>query len=368
MIKIERLYSVEHRASVLGFVPTMSRDVPVYPSEGLLNELSLLSKGTSVGLEGCPEIFFQEGEDKKWKTEFYFQKIIKACNSFGLPIVYLEDIETYEELYAKLSEAERYRLELAAYCHEVAEGQLFFFDSKREISEALYRAETEAGYIRHIIREDRMIKKIIEKRLSVVIIGAAHGDFFMLEGLKFKPQGFAIKSFRKERFDTVGEIEVFDPHLLTVLTNDRPDPGFVLERELLERQYNAVTKWRVFPDRTADFIGTDDLEVRTRGLFEGFIENREGTFVSGSIVDNGGDASFEGKWDGQKIVFVKKYDPERTIMAANRQQILYEGTLRGGSPAGICGTCRFLRSDNERFPALEDPKEFFIQTGSRFSM
>ena len=85
---------------------------------------------------------------------------------------------------------------------------------------------------------------------------------------------------------------------------------------LIQRYYDAITKNRI-TDKSPHFIGTWDLKLEPKGLFELFIDSVKksgnGTcLISGTIEDCLGTATFEGCLSPKKIEFTKKYIPGKS--------------------------------------------------------
>lgn len=371
---VERLYGVEHTARVDSLLYTVMK--PVCPSEELIGELSTLPAGTSVGIEFCREYYhppnslkgkliLNSGSVMKMSSadRFYWMKVIEACRNRGLTVIFLDDLDTLKESFEKQQEAESYREKLSALREQVSSGQLPHPPQEqiRSLLEAGYGADVEAGYLFMVRREERMLEKIRTINPYVVIVGKGHGDLFVLKGL-LQTQGISTGRYKREIYDfpQVEDFEQLPKNFSGRIIQEGPDPNFILERELLQRRYNAVTQWRVIPGRNPDLIGTWSLNIRTRGLFEMYIEEREGIRISGKIEDTLGTANFTGERSSSGIWFIKEYDLRSSDgNSVSPDLILYEGDLVEGR---FQGRFRFLRTKSPP----SDKTNFILYQGSKF--
>lgn len=367
---VERLYGVEH--SVVAYNFFSSEEKPVCPSGELIGKLSALPEGTLVGVEFSPEarLPFRTLKDRlsdgreiriSPASKYYWRKIVAACERFKLQIVYLDDFATCKEAMEKSIEAEAYRQKLKDFSEQLRkEGSIpSETDFVRDWREAGYRADIQAEYIFVVSREEKIIDNIKKTNPSIVIIERVHGDIIFLNRELLEAQGVSFEQYLRERASSSrDEIDYFK-RLSSFIDGEEPDPSAVEERKLLERRYNAVTQWRVLPERKPDFIGTWSPELRNSGLFEIYVEERRGGGnISGTIEDTLGTASFVGEWDGENIRFIKEYYPG--ISGQSRLPIYYEGKFVNGQ---FQGDFIFLSPDGN---PCSDLNGFLLYRGDQF--
>jgi hypothetical protein len=98
----------------------------------------------------------------------------------------------------------------------------------------------------------------------------------------------------------------------------------LIELEMRKRLIKAKEFGRVTPEKMPDFIGNFDNSL-PKGLFEMFIEEREGDNISGTIEDVYGTATFEGVLSDTEIRFTKHYIPEKSSIEASDCDLMYKG-------------------------------------------
>jgi len=188
--------------------------------------------------------------------------------------------------------------------------------SAKDLNELRYTAKTKHDYILCVEREDAMIDRIANFKPEIVIVGQAHGDYFVGDGKQvLAEKGITVKDYAIEgtgRGSTISYAEVmFGPRQSTDIAHiDRsasPNPRRNIERQNFTRRYNAVTTGRINPESNPQFIGTWDTYCRPHGLFE---VHQTGEGFAGLIEDGFGLAKFKGEIDSRSLQFVKYYDPE----------------------------------------------------------
>jgi len=282
-------------------------------------------------------------------SKYYWRRLIDFCGRHKLRVVYLDDFETFEKVMEKRAEAETYKQRLRSFFERLESERSIYTETNyvREWMEAGYRADVEAEYIFIVGREKKILENIQKTNPSIVVMGKGHGDIIFLNRGSLETQGISfgqylreIAGLRNEEADpfegwTISAVmPEFDKKLPSFITYEGPDPSVVVERELLQRSYNAVTQMRILPERKPDFIGTWFPKLRSRGLFEVYIEERrDGGGISGTIEDILGTAGFEGHWNGQKISFKKNYDAQKS-QGQSHYPLFYQGNLENGTIRG----------------------------------
>jgi hypothetical protein len=98
----------------------------------------------------------------------------------------------------------------------------------------------------------------------------------------------------------------------------------LVELEMKKRLIKAKELGRVIPEKIPDFIGNFDNGY-PRGIFEMFIEEREGSNISGTIEDCYGTATFKGVLSETEISFTKHYLLEQSSVDASKNDFNYKG-------------------------------------------
>ena len=323
---VERLYGVQHGAEA-PWILTGEGGISASPSWELLFGLESLPQGTKVAIEYTPKFnrpFFVDGKRAfvPLSQRRYWQEIIKTCKTAHLDIVYLEDFPTFTEIVRR-----------EIQCGEVL-GELQKAEPERELElrRTLYRLTVEAEYLNVIQREKTFLERIQATQPKVVIMGQRHTDFLIANGQEFSSRGITVANYRKEALSLHPSFLFSeDRHVSGVLLEDSsPNPQIIVERTCLERQLRAVTEGRV-TDGSPNFIGTWDVEIPARGLFEVYLESG----MSGRIEDCLGTATFVGEIGPERVDFIKGYHPEESSGAAYHDVINYSGRLVGQNYEGV---------------------------------
>lgn len=97
----------------------------------------------------------------------------------------------------------------------------------------------------------------------------------------------------------------------------------------IERRYKSVKEGRI-TDGSPNYIGTWDLKVEPRGLFEFYLDGGVGEDgkIKGTIEDCFGTATFSGEINSGKISFTKVYVKVYNNDADAGRGIFYEGHLQ----------------------------------------
>lgn len=334
---VDRLNGIEHgRGLTVEGLLIPNSDIPVAPSRELMRDLLDLPRGSTVGIEFSQQ--FQEPFDVDdieinagLESNFYWRRIIRTCNIKKLNIVYLEDFDTYKKYVRKLLETKT--LEQQGWDLYADNPEFFKTGQAKQLAAQHYMSETESQYIFVVEREAKILDKIRETNPTVVIIGKGHTDYLTqntsddnpLSNVEYTrevvfqtpwhwPEDLQLPYERAHK-DYKGEI----------------DPAILLERELLVRKYRAIKEKRITEGFKPDFVGTWDLDLPARGLFEVFVE---GSRFGGRIEDTLGTAVFEGTINDTEVSFVKGYDPEKSSPEATPKPVRYAGNLVHGQYEG----------------------------------
>lgn len=377
---VQKLYGIVHASQIrMGGIPLDelfgcpdAGSITIIPSRELLREIRQLPKGARVGLEQPAELVNEhniltdsikvDGKEYKMATKsvVYWQSIVNQCVANGLQPVFLDDTEFIRASTRKREQARKldrksgqlYRKSKAIYGDKIPEHTRA--KGIGLIREA-YRLEQEAWYINTIARESPILRKIAETKPYVVVMGAGHTDFFMANPEEIAKFGFKFESYAREAFEeglsamallaySDGPLSMSPPRLIQ---NAEPDRVSIASRNQIIRRYNAAVLGRIIPDGKPDFIGTWDLDIPARGLFEMYLAKDETKAngireISGTIEDVIGTAAFTGTIASNTFNFKKDYDSiarqsggiDGTLnYSAQLEKGKYSGTIAGsGSP------------------------------------
>ncbi len=316
--------------------------IPV-PQYSLFKKLEEYDSSLSVGIElafrgkklRIPPITFE--------NQKVFLDLFGWFKSRGNKIILLEPKESLlkvAELSKKIPELEK-ELEKDGLDEK----------TKRSLRIDLDKSAIESNYMSWIGKENYILQNIIKHRPALVFLGDGHAATFYKNG-DLKKHGIKIEEYWNERYiKRITEENVWraaslsDRHLTMehILEDDMeielkkiesPEQipnNLYPERTWIERLYKAVKEGRI-TDGKCDYIGTWDLDLEHRGLFEVYIEYNFGNVIKGKIFDCLGDAVFSGIVDGDRITFVKEYT--EVYGNAAKRAISYEGALQGEEYVG----------------------------------
>lgn len=97
-----------------------------------------------------------------------------------------------------------------------------------------------------------------------------------------------------------------------------------IELEMKKRFINAKQLSRVTPEKNPDFIGNFNKDYPS-GIFEMFIEEKNGDDFKGTAEDCLGTATVKGTLSNTEISFIKHYIPEKSSVDASKCDIEYKG-------------------------------------------
>lgn len=367
--EIERLYGVVPECSISSFdfyIP----DKGVKPSPELLADLKSLSPGTTVGIEcfdpnaiGKDEL---EINGKKISIinygKAYWKKIMQACHSARLNVAFLDDPEILREWAEK-----------STICEDLMEKSVgirtrssaYYMDpEERSLFEANYKVNVEAEFIKEAKKTEVIAQRILQYQPKRVILSQKHADCLVADWTSLAESPLKIANYQIERVDTSINAR-FSPRLLPAYLSfgSGPNPKNLLDRKLLVRAHNAVTKGRILPDQEPDFIGTWDVNCRPRGLFEVYVDHdlsKKIGSTAGFIEDSYGTAIFRvrGERSEDHISFVKEYIHTESAPEAANGEISYEAICKDGRYEGNY----FLSPPN-----TYEGEKFFMNKGSKLN-
>ena len=325
MIEVDKLYGTCHGGKLFGLV--FNVDLFFKPSPVMLEELAELPRGTRVGIESVtPEEkealnkLVIDGRGVMWDKPFgeYWKAIVDHCKKAGHEVVYLDSVELCRK-HAEMDVKATHLAEEAKQTKDKAERLILI---RQE-----YAHRVENRYIREVEREQSLLQRIRETKPSVALLGRSHTDYIWqmgVEGIQFKSYSAevapVIDQFQLGKFDPSDKYFNMDLESvarsisnqippLELVNNRVVDSKVVARRIESERKYRAIKEGRI-TDGDPDFVGTWNIRIPAQGLFELYIQKRDGRRISGIIEDACGSATFEGESTDTEIWFVKRYDDD----------------------------------------------------------
>jgi len=304
-------------------------NIDVVTSTSFREELKQFPEGTKVALEWfekTPYHLVINDEDYELNDR-YWPDIVSLCKERKFEIVYIDDLELLRKHLEKSAEARAKKDTSLNLWHD--NGFLFpeyIEQESQRMSKESYDDLTEARYIHGIEREEKMLENIIRAQPDVVIVSSGFSDYWLTKAKELEKKGFAIESYARDQIpDNYEPLNHFGNNIAHALfiRNPLPDIKSLAEREQLIRKYNAVKKGRILPDKTPDWIGSWD-DRTSEGLFEVYVDSKQGTGMMGTIEDVFGSASFTSiTTDGIFYIF-KVYSKEAKSIGASKSPVVYK--------------------------------------------
>lgn len=275
-----------------------------------------------------------------------FFELYEYFKNFGANIHFLESREYFENLAAIARKAKKINRKLRNNRGD---------EKKLRLED--YKLEVEFKYQQAIGINDFLLGNIARTKPELVFVGDGHANWFYLRRNEIKEKyGIEIEEYWRDVLtekitenDLLSAASMSDEHLSmesilrdkSVAITRRVEDGDKVLPEiqtlLIQRSYDAVVKGRI-TDENPHFIGTWDLTLEPKGLFELFIEkvssgNNGSLQFSGTVEDCLGSSKVEGTMNTKQINFTKKY--YNTEDGASGKPIFYEGQIKDGDVVGI---------------------------------
>lgn len=322
---MERLYGLLHRPKLYF---SLLNEYEVTPNEALHRELEALPAGTRIGLEFSPDLRrLSTGRHDIHCACSVWSEIDSVARKASLDVVYLEEPEIFDKYFQKGAEAERLLRKLNEAFNERA-------DVAEQFLSEYYRAKVEADYAFVVEREARIIDKLVKTDPQVAVLYRSHGDY-----LSVNPLSLLVSNVQPGEY-TIEHLPWDSSRYRSgsVLRRDLDIPAkeVIMQRESLQRKYNAVTQGRITSHDKPDGIGTWNVKCPAAGLFEIYIDRGSDRF-EGTIEDVLGKATFVGEKTPYVIKMIKTYDSNRSVELSKevfgettrtlRGPIIYEGVM-----------------------------------------
>ncbi|VVB81987.1 Uncharacterised protein [uncultured archaeon] len=320
MFVVQKLFGIRETARVES--RNSSYTITLRPSDGLVKILAGLPKGSLVGI----------GDASCWDHMIHdttplpcYEYLRNRVNNVSF--VYLDDLAFFAESREQLN-LERIKTGMKT------------FKPDSGLDREIYECQVNASYADFIAPNAHVLGRIKETEPLVVVVNKPRADLFW-----FKPEyarlfGVSFNSYSSE------ELPKFEQDaLINVAENFRFLPANVLSAEpaknpkilayfnSLVRQKKAIDEKRI-SDCKPDFMGTFDLSVPERGLFELHVKKRNRTCWEGTIEDAIGSATFVGFFDKKKAEFTRHYDASAVLLGAPFGNIAHRAYREGDKYVG----------------------------------
>lgn len=341
------LVGVTH-GSVASFMGVISTQIVVAPSSRLLEIITSLEKGSKVGLERLDkELPKTEGSQIIWNMQNeYWDPLVELCQDCELEVINLDDWESYNERHKIMLEKEKLLNTFDGLGEKDADIPL---EVRLDLARRDHKFNIEVQYIREIVRDEKMLETIAKHPdMKLAIVGRGHENHWVSNFGLLSERGIEIGMNMSDAYN--GEINHYEffaasehessIHRQAELTIGLPpDLKMIALREKTIRLYSAATKNRVFPDKKPDFVGTWDVNIPARGLFEIYITEREefcgSTIIKGTIEDVNGSAEFAGNIKDNEMMFNKTYSEDAIRAGGVSGNINFSGRLEGKEYRGF---------------------------------
>jgi len=316
MIEVEKLFGIEE--CEIQRVENVSVISQLTPSDGVLKALSCLPKGALVGIEDAS--YWEREIHNVGRTPYWNYLTNNAGNA---SFVYLDDLSLRVEA-ADFFKRARIRTELK-----------LSNPGDCSLDNEIFEFRFNAYYTHTVLTSDHILRMIKETRPLIVILDGVRADLFWSgyaesHGVKFGSYSKESPPIHREGCP-VEDNENLVPNELFAKT--AYELGVMSYYFTLIRRKKAIDEHRISDDKP-DFLGTIDLTVPLRGLFELTVKKRKGTFWSGSIVDALGNASFVGYFDRDRAEFTRHYGGLALLLGAPKGNIAYKARRDGNKYVG----------------------------------
>lgn len=273
-----------------------------------------------------------------------FFELYDYFSNLGRKVHFLESREHFERLAELAKKAQKIQ-------KRINDG-----GNVKELKLEDYKLEVEFKYQQAIGINDVILRNIALHQPDLVFVGEGHANWFYLHRDEImKKYGISIEQYwadvleRGIKYDdllfaaSASDENISMENILkdkcaavTKEINVKQMVSPELETLLIQRNYDAVNNGRV-TQGNPHFIGTWDLLLEPRGLFELYIDEhlsrRNGSVqFEGIIEDCIGSASVKGELSKGSITFTKKYFKG---LRCSSQPIFYEAQISQGNVVGV---------------------------------
>jgi len=355
--------------------------VATHVGKDLREELMALPKKTAVGVQ-----YFEEfcdggipyrrnlnvkkiGAHVPKNAANYWTEILSICKMRNLDVRFLDDYRTLREAAKKLirkdiilDQIKNIELNNPAPKAEIER-------VKQGLIEDLYKTEVESEYLSTVTRSDKILENIIKECPEIAILASGHADYFIANPQLMETIRIKFESYAKEQYGKKMSTEELTKYLTRppqifgkLVQNAQPDKAALAAREKVERQNKAITLGRIIASKEPAWIGTWDVSIPAKGLFEIYVEHEIKTFhgvtaLEGKVEDIYGSAQFTGSVNDETLIFRKEYDEPAVAVGGFKGPIMYETPIRGETVEGLkAGVFR-----GQFTPLGIEPKPFYIR-------
>lgn len=373
MVVVKKLYGVSDSGYIRGLegvlilagisLPKLFGDptgsVITHVGSGLRDELMSLPKGTRVGVQYFEELCdggvpYRRSLRVKNTSVYvpehiagYWGEILGICKLRGLEAIFLDDYKIFREIAKKLVQKEMKTEEIKNMEINNPQPKVEIKKIIQALKEEIYTLDVEMEHLQTEKKGDKILENIIHEQPGVAILGAGHADYFianpqLMEMIKVKFEKYAREQYSEKI--NLSELPTYMrklPHVFGKLINNaEPNKVSLADREMVERRYKAITLGRIIASKEPAWIGTWDVDIPARGLFEIYVEDEIKTFhgvtaIKGRVEDTYGSATFFGSIGDETLIFQKDYDEMARSAGADILPMLYETPIRGETVEGL---------------------------------
>ena len=294
-------------------------------------------KNLSVGLQSDSTKKFLKINPLKFLCQEIYSELFEYFNKNDKKIYFLESRKYFEGLAKIARKASKIQKQLDKSGN-----------NKKELELEIYKLKVEFDYRKAIGINEVLLRNISLYKPDLIFIGDGHANWFYLNKQEIKQKyGIEIEEYYRNKVikeitqdDLSFATSKSDEHLRmndilkdkVVIITEKVEPEQKIEQHLdtllIQREYDAVKRGRV-TNGSPHFIGTWDLEIEPRGLFEVYLqkpllkENGSIKFV-GKIEDCLGSATLQGELNPNSISFTKKY---YNSLERSEQPVYYNGKI-----------------------------------------
>jgi hypothetical protein len=312
--------------------------VEARPSNEMLSDIAALPRGATVGVDRIDPREVRKLEvvvggqryvpHQPWNS--YWRSVITHCKLSGHTVVHVGDPVLFQ------------------FCKQLQ--CIMAFSAAYKRPDKHYFHSTVHDYAVNVTMAQQLAGRLLESRLDAVVLSRPQADLVASAlgwgyAAERHDKGYLFESIAIDEEDKRNGIMPDDwdyvPEILKEVENNKyersPCPNAAkAQRKCVERRMSALLCGRV-TDKKPDFIGTWDIDVPPKGLFEVFVDNvivdkTSGNKLTGRFEDTGGSGSFKGTITGDDVSFDICYDLELSCVCHEHEH--YAGSVIGNKIVG----------------------------------
>ncbi|MCL5008409.1 MAG: hypothetical protein M1156_00775, partial [Candidatus Marsarchaeota archaeon] len=264
----------------------------------------------------------------------------------GLRVVYLLEENTWKTYLTLFTEKEL-AIGRAVHIGLMHEAGIIGRMEVVSLENKAYELNLECDYFHDIGIGENTEAVIKGRNIGVAILNLGNAEAIVDRNKIGRDGTLIVQSYAAEAIPEIATVQsVGMQSIQTTLVRDAvPNIQELMRDDRLRVGYKALKTGRI-TDENPDFIGTWDIRIPPRGLFELFIEKRDGGRIAGRIEDTIGSAKFSGVSAEGRIDFVKQYMESAVDIGGIPDRIEYSGVVRRRSDVtGTFVTGTFVSAD-----------------------